>query len=100
MKRLEGKSGESSVGLAEIVQPNKKIVGAWAVEGDFDPKTLKSNLFEVEWPPRSGKTPIVSRGRLCGIVRTAGGARENPGLDSSRSSTAWSLPLSPLEYCF
>ena len=48
VKRLEGKSGESSVGLAEIVQPNKKIVSVWAVEGDFNPKTLKSNSFEVE----------------------------------------------------
>ena len=58
MKRLGGKSGEFSVGLAEIVQPNKKIVSVWAVEGDFNPKTLKSNSFEVEWP--SQKTPIVS----------------------------------------
>jgi predicted NUDIX family NTP pyrophosphohydrolase len=25
------------------------------LEGDFDTKLLKSNLFELEWPPKSGK---------------------------------------------
>src|SRR5579871_5312801 len=40
--------------LGEIVQPGRKIVTVWAVEGDFDPAALKSNLFEIEWPPRSG----------------------------------------------
>ena len=28
---------------------------AWAVEGDFDVDTLKSNTFELEWPPKSGR---------------------------------------------
>src|ERR1051326_3290421 len=28
---------------------------AWAVEGDFDPATLSSNTFEMEWPPKSGR---------------------------------------------
>jgi len=41
--------------LGEIVQAGRKIVTAWAVEGDFDPSTLKSNEFELEWPPRSGR---------------------------------------------
>jgi predicted NUDIX family NTP pyrophosphohydrolase len=27
----------------------------WAVEGEFDPLTIVSNTFEIEWPPRSGK---------------------------------------------
>jgi predicted NUDIX family NTP pyrophosphohydrolase len=30
-------------------------VTAWAVEGDFDVSELKSNLFELQWPPRSGR---------------------------------------------
>jgi predicted NUDIX family NTP pyrophosphohydrolase len=30
-------------------------VTAWAVEGDFDPATLVSSSFEMEWPPRSGR---------------------------------------------
>ena len=32
-----------------------KLVQAWAVEGDCDPAQLRSNLFSLEWPPRSGK---------------------------------------------
>ena len=40
--------------LGELTQSNGKIVTAWAAEGDFDPAALKSNLFEIEWPPRSG----------------------------------------------
>jgi predicted NUDIX family NTP pyrophosphohydrolase len=41
--------------LGEIVQPSRKIVTAWAVEGDFDSANLQSNLFEMEWPPKSGR---------------------------------------------
>jgi predicted NUDIX family NTP pyrophosphohydrolase len=41
--------------LGELVQPGRKIVTAWALEGDFDPSELKSNLFEMEWPPKSGR---------------------------------------------
>src|SRR5437868_879860 len=32
-----------------------KIVNAWAVEGDIDHANIKSNLFEIEWPPKSGR---------------------------------------------
>jgi len=41
--------------LGEVVQPGGKRVVAWAVEGDFDPATLVSNSFEIEWPARSGR---------------------------------------------
>jgi predicted NUDIX family NTP pyrophosphohydrolase len=41
--------------LGELVQPSRKVVAAWAVEGDFEPQALKSNVFEMEWPPRSGR---------------------------------------------
>jgi predicted NUDIX family NTP pyrophosphohydrolase len=41
--------------LGELVQPGRKIVTAFALAGDFDPATLRSNLFEMEWPPRSGR---------------------------------------------
>ena len=37
-------------------QPGGKTVVAWACEGDFDPASLKSNTFSLEWPPRSGRT--------------------------------------------
>jgi predicted NUDIX family NTP pyrophosphohydrolase len=41
--------------LGEVVQPGGKVIVAYAVEGDFDPSRLKSNLFEMEWPPKSGR---------------------------------------------
>ena len=45
--------------LGEVAQANRKIVSAWAVEGDFDPKTLNANLCEIEWPPKSGKKKLI-----------------------------------------
>ncbi len=42
--------------LGEIHQKGGKVVVAWAVEGDLDPDTAVSNTFEMEWPPRSGRT--------------------------------------------
>jgi predicted NUDIX family NTP pyrophosphohydrolase len=42
--------------LESIKQKGGKIVHAWAFEGDWDESTpIKSNYFELEWPPRSGK---------------------------------------------
>ena len=42
--------------LGDIRQKSGKRVLAWAVEGDLDPETTESNTFEMEWPPRSGRT--------------------------------------------
>ena len=39
--------------LKPIKQRSGKTVYAWAVEGNFDPATLKSNTFLCEWPPKS-----------------------------------------------
>jgi predicted NUDIX family NTP pyrophosphohydrolase len=41
--------------LESIIQKSGKKVYAWAVEGDIDHESITSNLFELEWPPRSGK---------------------------------------------
>jgi predicted NUDIX family NTP pyrophosphohydrolase len=41
--------------LDPITQKAGKKVYAWAVEGDIDHENITSNLFELEWPPRSGK---------------------------------------------
>lgn len=41
--------------LGERRQPGGKIVGAWALEGDLDAAQIRSNLFTLEWPPKSGK---------------------------------------------
>ena len=44
-----------SIALEPIVQKGNKQVFCWAVEGDFDQETFKSNVFDLEWPPNSGK---------------------------------------------
>src|SRR5438046_9996907 len=41
--------------LKPIEQSSGKTVYAWAVNGDFDPANLRSNMFPMEWPPNTGK---------------------------------------------
>ena len=41
--------------LTPVKQPGGKLVYAWAIEGDCRAESIKSNLFTLEWPPRSGK---------------------------------------------
>lgn len=41
--------------LSSIKQKSGKIVYAWAIAGDVDQTKIKSNTFEMEWPPKSGK---------------------------------------------
>ena len=41
--------------LGEIAQPSRKMVTAYAIEGDFDPAALTSNQFEMDRPLNSGK---------------------------------------------
>lgn len=40
--------------LQPLRQPSGKTILAWAVEGDCDPAELRSNVFSMEWPPKSG----------------------------------------------
>lgn len=41
--------------LTTIRQAGGKRVDVFAVEGDLDPAAIRSNEFELEWPPRSGR---------------------------------------------
>jgi len=43
------------IALTPRRQPSGKIIYAWAIEGDCEPLAMKSNMFTMEWPPRSGK---------------------------------------------
>jgi predicted NUDIX family NTP pyrophosphohydrolase len=47
------------VPLQPLKQSSGKTVHAWAVEGDYDPGQVRSNTFQLEWPPKSGKTMEV-----------------------------------------
>jgi len=68
-REFEEETGMSPRGplmfLAELQQPGGKLVKAWAMEGDCDPAKLRSNVFPMEWPPKSGNVrefPEVDRG--------------------------------------
>lgn len=55
----------SFIPLGEVKQKSGKRVQAWAFEGDVDPGDVVSNLFEMEWPPHSGRRrsfPEIDRG--------------------------------------
>ena len=43
------------VALGEVRQKGGKRVTAWAFEGDCDLSAIRSNTFEIEWPPHSGQ---------------------------------------------
>lgn len=50
--------------LGEVRQSGGKIVHAFALEADLDPAAIVPGTFELEWPPRSGRTqtfPEVDR---------------------------------------
>ena len=47
--------GEHCIALTPRRQKSGKTIHAWAVEGDCDAACVKSNLFSMEWPPRSGQ---------------------------------------------
>jgi len=62
--------GADLLPLAVIAQSRAKTVHAFAVEGDLDPAAIASNVFEIEWPPRSGRLqafPEIDRAQWFGL---------------------------------
>ena len=43
------------IDLGDIRQKSGKVVRAWAIEGNLDPRSAVSNSFEMEWPPHLGR---------------------------------------------
>ena len=55
----------ASVAGMRARQPGGKVVHVWAIERDWDASKLRSNSFQMEWPPKSGRMqdfPEVDRG--------------------------------------
>jgi predicted NUDIX family NTP pyrophosphohydrolase len=70
---LQAPEGEYA-DLGSIDQHNNKTVQAWAVEADIDISDIKSNTFELEWPPRSGQKqefPEIDRAAWFGLAEAA-----------------------------
>ncbi len=55
LEELGTEAAGALVALGSVRQRGGKHVEAFALEGDFDVATLRSNTFETEWPPRSGR---------------------------------------------
>ena len=58
--------------LGSVKHKSGKTVAAWAFADDCDPASLKSNTFEMEWPPKSGKRaqfPEIDRAEFFTIER-------------------------------
>jgi predicted NUDIX family NTP pyrophosphohydrolase len=78
--------------LGSIKQKGGKTVHAWAFEADLpDTFQLKSNTFEIEWPPRSGKLkqfPEIDRAEFFaeGIARRKINPAQVPFLDRLRAA--------------
>jgi predicted NUDIX family NTP pyrophosphohydrolase len=56
--------------LGEAVMPRSKRVIVFAGEGDLDCAAIRSNSFEIEWPPKSGRRqsfPEVDRAEWFGL---------------------------------
>jgi len=57
--------------LKPVTQKGGKIVHAWAFEGECDTACIRSNSFQMEWPPRSGKfTTCPEIDRACFFALT------------------------------
>ncbi len=58
-REFQEETGFRAAGEFAPLTPRKqaggKVVSAWAAEGDCDASAVKSNLFSMEWPPRSGR---------------------------------------------
>lgn len=57
--------------LEPVKQSGGKVVHAWAVEADCDVTRVRSNLFSMEWPPKSGRMqqfPEVDRAQWFNIA--------------------------------
>jgi predicted NUDIX family NTP pyrophosphohydrolase len=58
------------IALQPIRQKGGKTVHAWVIEGDCDAAAIRSNTFEMEWPPKSGRMkefPEVDRAQWFGM---------------------------------
>ena len=51
---LESESEDDFIALESVKLKSGKTIFAWAIEFDIDVTQLKSNDFEMEWPPKSG----------------------------------------------
>jgi predicted NUDIX family NTP pyrophosphohydrolase len=84
LREFEEETGHRVAGDMVPLDPSRqrggKIVHAWAMPGDVDASDIRSNLFSMEWPPRSGRQrefPEVDRAGWFTLEQARG--KINPG---------------------
>jgi len=61
---------EELLPLGALRVTSAKVLAVWAAEGDLDATATRSNTFELEWPPRSGRVqefPEIDRAAWFGL---------------------------------
>ena len=64
--------------LTTIRQAGGKWVEAFALEGEFDTSAMNSNLFEMEWPPRSGQMERFPEAEEAALASNRRGRAQDP----------------------
>jgi len=77
--------------LGEIRQRGGKRVIAFAVEGDLDVQTIRSNTFEIEWPPKGDGCRVSPRS-----IAPTGSTCNRPMQSFSKASGSFSISWSNL----
>ncbi len=86
----------SLLSLGTIRQAGGKQVHACALAGDLDPATVRSNLFELEWPPRSRRMhlfPEIDAARWLSCTRRKRRSFQASGRCSSASAILCPEPM-------
>ena len=47
--------GDAFIGLTPFKIKSGKVITAWAIQNSFEQCFISSNLFTMEWPPKSGR---------------------------------------------
>jgi predicted NUDIX family NTP pyrophosphohydrolase len=90
---------EELLPMTPVAQSRGKIVHPFAVEGDLDVSAIRSNTFDLEWPPRSGLTqtfPEIDRAAWFTLAEATRKivAGQRPILDELRERLAQGAPKS------
>lgn len=67
-------TGDAFIQLSLVKLKSGKLITAWAVENDFEQCYISSNMFTMEWPPKSGKQQLfaeVDKAEWFGIAEAA-----------------------------
>jgi predicted NUDIX family NTP pyrophosphohydrolase len=103
-REFEEETGVAIDGAFVALPPCKlrggKTVHAWAVEADLDVAQLRSNTFEIAWPPRSGRMasfPEVDRYGYFTLAEAAAkiNAGQRPLLDALPAAVMTQRPSAP-----